>query len=77
MLYYCILTFIKLHLISTTSATTTINVFLEEKEAKYDNQILLSGKGRSIRSLASILFIKSELTYRALCAPGVILNLIS
>ena len=55
MLYYYILTFIKLHLISTTSATTTINVFLEEKT----------------------LFIKSELTYRALCAPGVILNLIS
>ena len=58
MLYYYILTFIKLHLISTPSATTTINVFLEEKEAKN-------------------LFIKSELTYRALCAPGVILNLIS
>ena len=34
MLYYYILTFIKLHLISTTSATTTTNVFLEEKEAK-------------------------------------------
>ena len=58
MLYYYILTFVKLHLISTTSTTTTINVFLEEKEAK-------------------TLFIKSELTYRALCAPGVILNLIS
>ena len=78
MFYYCILTSIKLLLISTTSATTTIKTSSQKTEkAKNDNQILLGVKGGSIRSLASILLIKPELPCRVLCSPGIILNFIS
>ena len=78
MLYYYILTYIKLHSIYTTSATTTIKIFSQKKEKENnDNQILLGGIGGSIRPLALISFIKSELPCRALCALGVILIFIS
>ena len=75
MLYYCILRSIKLHLTSMTLATITIKTSsLKKEKAKNDNQIILRGKIGSIRSLDSILFIKSELPCRALRTSGVILN---
>ena len=39
--------------------------------------IKLGGDGESIKSLASILFIKSKLPYRAPRPPDVVLNFIS